>query len=108
MLLDGGAFGVLLRESSADDDEAFAAFLFGQHIDGLCAELGGDANDGAFHWRQVIDLGIAFHALHFGLFGVHCIYRATEWTLKKVFQSFSTRLVDVRRGTAHNDAFRVE
>ena len=81
MLLDGGTLGVLLREASADDDEAFAAFLFGQHIYSLCAELSSDADDGAIHLRQVIDLGVAFHALHFGLFGVNRVNRTSERTL---------------------------
>ena len=95
MLLDSSTFGVLLREASADDDEAFAALLFGQHVNGLGAELGSDTQEGTVHLRQVINLGIAFHALHFGLFGVHGINRALERAFQKVLQGFSTGFVNV-------------
>ena len=95
MLLNGSTLSVLFRESSANNDEAFAAFLFGQHINGLGAELGSNAKDGTFHLRQLIDVGVAFHALHLGLFRVHSINGAAEGTLQKVFQSFSTGFVDV-------------
>ena len=107
MFLNQSALVVLLRESGTDDDEALAAFFFCQHIDGLCAELGGDAENGALHLWKVIDLGVAFHALHLSLFRVHCVNRTSKRTLKKVFQSFSTWFVNVTRCTAHYDAFRI-
>ena len=108
MFLDFSAFVALLRETCTDNDEAFAPFLFGQHINGLGAKLGGNAKNGTFHLRKVIHLGIALNALNLSFFGIHGINRATERALQKVLQCFSTGFVDVGRSTAHYDAFRVE
>ena len=107
VLLDGSTFGVLLGEACADDDEALGALLLGEDIDSLGAELSGDAEDGAINLGEVVNLSIAFHALHFGLFGVHGIDLAFEVAVEKVFEGLSARFVDITGGTAHNDATRI-
>ena len=84
VLLDGSTFGVLLGEACADDDEALGALLLGEDIDSLGAELSGDAEDGAINLGEVVNLSIAFHALHFGLFGVHGIDLAFEIAVEQV------------------------
>lgn len=108
VLLDFGALVALLRETGADDDEALAALLLGQHVDRLGAELGGDAEDGAVHLRQVLDLGVAFHALHFGLFGVHGVDLALEGALQEVLQRLAAGFMYITGSTADNDAAGIE
>ena len=78
MLLNGGTLFVLLGETCADDDETFCAFLLCEHINCLGAEFGRDTEDGAIDLREVIDFGVALHALHLGLFGVHGIDLSLE------------------------------
>ena len=95
VLLDGGALGVLLAEAGADDDEALGALLLGQHVDRLGAELGGDAEDGAVHLRQVVDLGVALHALHLRLLGVDGVHLALEGALQQVLEGFAARLMHI-------------
>ena len=95
MFLNFSAFVTLFGEAGTDDDEASAALFLGQHIDRLGAEFGCDAEDGAIDLRQVIDLGVAFHALHFRLFGVDGVNLTLEGTLQEVLQRFSAGFVNI-------------
>ena len=97
-----------LRETSTDDDEALAAFLLGQHVNRLGTELGSNTEEGAVHLRQVIDLGIAFHALHLGFFRVNGIDLALERTLQEVFQRLTAGFMNVTGRTADYDAFGIK
>ena len=86
MLFDFGTFVVLLRETGADNDEALAALFLGQHVDRLGTEFGSNAEEGTVHLRQIIHLGVAFYALHFGFFWVDGLNLALEGTLQEVLQ----------------------
>ena len=107
VLLNGGTFGVLLRETRTDDNETFCTLLLGQHVHRLRAELGSNAQDGTVHLRQVFHLRIALDALHLGFLGVYGIHLAFEIALQQVFQSLAARLMDIGRCTADDDAFRI-
>ena len=96
-----------LRETSTNDDETFAAFLFGQHVNRLGTELGSNTEKGAVHLRQVIDLGVAFHALHLSLFGIDGIDLAFEGALQEVLQRFTAGFMNVTGCTANNDALGI-
>ena len=108
VLLDFSTLMALLGEAGADDDEALAALLLGQHIDRLGAELGSDTEDGTVDLREVVDLGIAFHALHFGLFGVHGVDLTLEGTLEEVLQRLAAGFMYITGSTANDDAAGVE